>query len=274
MSLDTTISQLLSECGFETSPRRVLAQLLLRGPSTAGILARRSSLKRPTVYAVLNGLIDQGLVQRSRRQRSTYFSVASPQVFSDLIAQRAQTSYDRVKNATTLIARHLISVPDAGSLDFGGYELSTIENSRDFYHELELALSKGSYCGIFNPQVAIVGISRAMVERFLQRTAQSRSPIREIMVPGPEGEWYKQKIRNPLHQLKEFPAGAKLTTDMIFSDGVVILAQYGSNREIAVKIRHQEYYQSMLTIFNTLWASLPCVSLDPSGATLSLKQKE
>lgn len=261
MSSDNILHRILYQCGFEGTPGRVLAQLLSRGTTSASILARRTGIKRPTVYAVLENLISLGLVQKSRKQKTTFFSVVSAKVFSDQILDRAQVHFENVKDGAQRLQQHLAALPDLSSIDFGGYELSIIENGEEFYRELELALGGGSYTGIFNPQVAVTGIARPMVERFLRQTGEKHCPIREIMVAGPEGEWYKGKIRNPNHEVRELAPQAAFTTDMIFYNGVVILAHYGSNREFAIKIRHKEYYRSMLALFESLWATLPESSL-------------
>ena len=53
---------LLAECGLNETEQVILLCLLQEGRSRASEIAKRTDMKRPTVYSALGNLLDIGLV--------------------------------------------------------------------------------------------------------------------------------------------------------------------------------------------------------------------
>ena len=92
--------------------------------------------------------------------------------------------------------------------------------------------------------------------RFLKQSAVKKPFIREIIVRGSLGDWWKRSIQNPNHQVKEVNSPQKIMTDLLLVNGTVILTNYRPTNEMAVQIRHRDYYDFMTFMFESLWANL------------------
>ena len=60
------LTKIVSECGFSENEAQILSFLLTRGSQRAGVIAQRLGIKRPTVYATLEDLVNQGVVTKRR----------------------------------------------------------------------------------------------------------------------------------------------------------------------------------------------------------------
>jgi sugar-specific transcriptional regulator TrmB len=72
--------QLLSDLGYTEKQAVVYVSLLEIGESLPSTIARKSGLKRPTVYVILEQLKDRGLVSHSIKKKTTYFNAVDPQL--------------------------------------------------------------------------------------------------------------------------------------------------------------------------------------------------
>ena len=254
--IDNRLLDLLDICGFSERERQVLSYLLGTSSSTASLIARRTGLKRPTVYSVLEALIDLGLVQRSKHENVATFSAASRELIPELIESRAKAHYTEVQSAAKDISNYLQELPHPITRDIAGFAISTLESAESVYLQLHGSITSGDYSAVFNPQVVAVKEGKQIIAQFLRETARSKPHIREIIVAGQEANWYKRHIANKNHKVKELPKSAKILTDMILLNDSVILSHYGSQDESAVKITQPLFYETMLTMFEELWERL------------------
>ncbi len=170
---------------------------------------------------------------------------------------RAQSTFNKTQSAVKLLNEYLAACPESRQLEAGGFEIAVFEKPEDVFKQVETALTSGRCCGIFNPQTACSSSEGKQVTRkYLAKTAQEKSNLREIMVSGPEAQWYRRSIKNPNHQVKELPSTLAFDADFIFSPGTVMLNHYENQNMVTLKIRHKGFHQSMMALFNYLWERL------------------
>ncbi len=69
----------LSGLGLSREEVQIYVALLESGQSTAGELAKRLGMARPTLYGILQRMTDKGIIIRSLRQGVRSFSAAEPE---------------------------------------------------------------------------------------------------------------------------------------------------------------------------------------------------
>lgn len=251
---------LLLKCGLNTTEANVLIYLLENGDVGGGALARRTEIKRTTVYTALARLESLGIVGRRRFGSSTRYSVITPQKLPALLRNMARVKYEEVENATSLLAESLEEFPKRKKHNLGGFEITTVESVRGVYQVLERALLQGGYCGLFNPQVALIGPLKKVAVEFLKKSAFEKPHIREIVIAGPLAKWWKTQIKNSNHSVKEINAAGvteEIVTDILLFDKTVVLNNYATNNERSVLIHDADYFNFMMLMFNQLWEKLP-----------------
>ena len=251
------LEQYITQCGFSSGEVKILSYLLEYGSGAASLIAKRVGLKRPTVYALLESLIEQGYATRNKTHGTARFSAIPHRNFPEIVRSRAEARFETLREATKSLERLFQELPHKGKKDIAGFEIETIETEEGVYSQLYSSLVAGDFCGIFDPQVVITKKSKKIITEFLQKTSVSRPAIREIAVKGQICTWYKNRIANPRHQVKEMPLGGKLPCDLIFSDRSVIVIYYEPGKETAIAIHHPDFYQTMLIVFEILWGTLP-----------------
>lgn len=87
--------------------------VLANGPTTATNLARASALKRPTVYVLLETLLDRGLLSQERLNGKQFFKVSSLDKFKDLIDDEF-LKIERQRRAIDGLIKELTSFREAG----------------------------------------------------------------------------------------------------------------------------------------------------------------
>lgn len=252
------LENLLSTCGLNLTEQKILFFLLERGWQPAALIAKGTGIKRPTIYAALNNLERLTLVHSKRKQSTTHFTAASPELIPQILQHQAQEKFNEVKTATHLLGPQLQSLVREELRDFGSFEIVSFESLPAFYAQLEDALMGGSFAAIFNPQLALIPETLPSVKKYLQSTAKTRPLIREIAVAGPMAKWYQSQIRNPNHKLKILPKETAIFEDIIMLKDSVVICDYSKNKpSSAVKITQRRFYETMMTIFNLLWSTLP-----------------
>jgi len=73
-----SLHSILKETGLNDKQATVYLTLLELNEGLPSAIARKSGLKRPTVYVVLDTLMEKGLVSRVRRKGSTFFRAIEP----------------------------------------------------------------------------------------------------------------------------------------------------------------------------------------------------
>ena len=248
--------ELLHTCGLNRNEQKVLLALVRGGDVPAATLAKRTGLKRTNVYAILDNLLSIGLVAKRPKNGVTWFAAVDPERMTTIFETRARQEYQAVCNAAKVLQPTLSAMATAAPRHFAGFKLNSLESHEGVVALLEELLVGGNFSAIFNPQITIIPEVKDVIVSCLSQSAQSKPPIREIVVAGPMTDWYLKRISNPNHQVKEIPSDKNIFSDMILSDGIVTLLHYEANREVAFRITHDDYYMSMMCVFEMLWDSL------------------
>lgn len=82
--------KILEEIGLTSNQAAIYLILLEKGPLPAGLLARRSGIKRSLVYVILESLIGKEIVVKDESKKVTRFDVSHPQKLETLVQQKKQ----------------------------------------------------------------------------------------------------------------------------------------------------------------------------------------
>lgn len=250
---------LLIRCGLNTTEAQVLLYMLESGDIGGGILAKRTNIKRTTVYTALSRLESLGIVGRRRSASGTLYSIIAPQKLPALLKNLARSRFEEIETATSMLAESLEEFPRRKKHNLAGFRITTVESVRGVYQVLERALLQGGYCGLFNPQTALVGPLKKVAVEFLKQSAIEKPKIREIVIAGPLAKWWKMQIINTNHAVKEIGGSdvpEEIVTDILLFDKTVVLNNYTANNERSVLIHDTDYFNFMMLMFDQLWKRL------------------
>ncbi len=249
------LAELLNTCGLNETEQTLFASLAQYGPSTAALLAKRTGLKRPTTYAALANMVERGLVVEQSKHAGKIFALVERSLIPSILRSRAETQLREVIDAAGRLPLFLKDLDSRARLSAPDFEVSVLENIEAIYAQLGQIFELPSFAAIFNPQIALVGKGKEMTKRFLDGSKSRRPKIRELIVPGPMADWYTANIRNTAHVVRELPASSRIASDIVIADGCVVILHYQARRELGLKIRHTGFFQTMLELFDSMFAA-------------------
>jgi len=97
------LEELLSSLELDRDEIGIYCELLDSGALTAGVLAKKLGLARPTLYGILQRMHDKGVVARSLKAGVRTFSAESPQKLSQLFQKRIEALENRHRQYKLLL---------------------------------------------------------------------------------------------------------------------------------------------------------------------------
>ena len=249
--------ELLGQCGLNSTEQRVLLDLLQRRGSPAGAIAKRLALKRATAYSALQSLETLGLVLRRKEGSVTSYSTVPPTMVPTILCDLARSQFLEVQRASELLAKQMRHYEKLTKQNVAGYEISTTDSKDAAFLLLYEALIGGDFVAIFDLESAAVDQMEDYLDQFLHETARTHPHIRDIVVDGPRVPRYLGMIDNPNHRVKVLPSSYRIITDFVITDDSVYLTNYNPGGEMLIQIKHRDYYDSMMSVFNFTWEHLP-----------------
>jgi sugar-specific transcriptional regulator TrmB len=250
------MKELLLRAGLNETESEILAFLLETGPARGSSIARRTGIKRTTVYSSLSSLERLGLIASKKTESASVFQATASQQIPEMLKLRAQSEFSEVALACKLLETDLKKIRNEPLKLSGGLEVTTLKGLDAVYAWLVDSFSSYGYDSIFNPQKAFAGPIKQAAKDYLLAIGERSMPVREIVVKGPMASWWKKQINNPKHLLKEVSLPLDLATDINLCNGTVCMVNYERQSETAILIKHPQYYASMQAFFEAMWAKL------------------
>lgn len=244
-----------SDFGFNTTESAVLSLLLQNGAFRASQIASSLGIKRPTIYLALESLMKVGLISRRPHRSGAIFSSIPKTHISKILTRIAKDRFEHTKHAISTIEQQLDRIEEREKVTFNTFEISSIESSQSVYFQLGELLNSGDFAAIFNPQMIPKAQMEGVVDEFLRNSERTNHTIRELVVPGVSTNWYKRRIRNKKHEVRELPKHMSIHSDIILVNETVTILNYVHKKEFGIRIQEENFYRSFLNIFNGLWES-------------------
>jgi len=224
----------------------------------ASTIARKSGIKRPTVYAALNKLKSQGLVITLVQSEASYFKLVDPDVIKDLLSLTAKAEYNSRLHSIESLTEE-IRINQSSQHEFmSGFEIATIDKSESVYQELAAAFTSNKRVRtFFNPQTVIKdSYSKGVILDFLKVAHENGAQIQEIAVDGSMADWYEKQFTNPKHELKRISSNQQVMTDCIIGEEAIYFLRYDDSEGAGIRIQRGDLVTTMQTMFDLLWNSL------------------
>lgn len=237
----------LQTSGLSDKEAQVYIASLELGSALASEIAKKSGIKRATVYVILEELEKKGLIGTTKKDKKSVFVPESPEKLLTGLADKKrqlETAESNVKGA----------LPELKSL----FERSGKVPRIRFYTGLEgiqqiieEALEVGEdYCHIISSK-AFSKVLREFAEGYVKRKATKGVRTRIIM---DRNAWSEEHVKNDKEELREsrfIPPEYDITTGVrVYGDRVALISY---QNEIGVVIEDEEIAKMMQMFFEVLW---------------------
>jgi sugar-specific transcriptional regulator TrmB len=240
--------KLLEEIGLTKGEITVYLTLLKLGETTTGKIIEKAEISSGKIYEILDKLIKKGLVSYIIKEKTKYFSAASPNRILDYLHEKEKT----LKNKEQEILKELPSLLAIRKEKKKAYETKLFMGFRGVQTVIFEALSELTP----KDEILAMGIFSKKPEQFnllwpKWHRLRAKRKIKCKMIFSEKGtEYYNLLNKMKYAEIRTItgltPAAVDVMGDrvLIFTHGV---------EPSCLSIKHPEIVQSFTTFFNSLW---------------------
>lgn len=238
----------LQKLGLSPKEAEVYLANLELGPAKIPEIARKSKIKRTTVYVIIESLIEKGLVSFYQSKSTKKFVAEEPNRLKSLLKEREQALDQIMPQLTALVKRDQDKRPEV--LFYQGREgcLTILEKT------LEKADSEVLFIGSIN-DIYKITTPEYDYEHYIPTRLQKKIKFTALVFPDPDAEKLRAEEQTALRQVKFLPQDFYFGSSMfIFQDKIAMIS---SDKElIGVVINSADLAQMERQKFKLLWSKL------------------
>ena len=247
---------IFSRLGCSDTQSKLYLMLLENGPSIASMLAKRTRIKRVTVYGALEGLMEKGLVETYQRNKVHYFQAVDPEVIAEKCDQlfqversfhkRAQEVVKELKKLQQSCHPHIMDLKGIVQYYEGDEAVKTlIQETLQFPEKMQ-------YC------IGLSGYHVLQMEgdwkRYIHSRLKTGMKVKSLQLDSEEAREYQSRDKSELRetrliQHKKFPQEGELN---IIGDKIILYTSE-AGEATGVKIRNKKIANILKQLFEIAW---------------------
>lgn len=236
----------LQYLGLSEKEARVYLVLIELGTTTAPMIAKKSGVKRPTVYVLLDELRKQDLVTVIPKRSKTLYVANSPKILTDARREQNEEIAEMMPEILA-VYNNRESKPRVRFFE-GEKEVLNLYH-KEIFQEKEILFV--SSIGLI-PKSILESITRHMV-----RVKGGELSIREIHEDTPASRALYKKYRCSHYVVKTAPNNFRLPTDnAIFGNKVALFSYKDVSNPIAVVIESEDVAETYRSLFELAWRGI------------------
>ncbi len=241
----------LQKIGLTEKQAIVYSALLELGEAKMTHVARHAKLKRPTVYLIIEELVQLSLVSMIEKGNKKIYSAVHPNRISEILESRKQQFSELLPE---LLAKYG-SIRGKPKIQM----LEGMEGVRQAYQEAYALLNEGKNEGLWFGNISfILEHFPQMIKEYDAILAKLKTyRIRDITVGGEKGEeWVKrmQQHPNPQYQIRYLNDNNQCgMTDQLIVGSKLILFSMSPTELFTLIIESEELAKTQRFLFNCLW---------------------
>jgi sugar-specific transcriptional regulator TrmB len=239
--------ELLASLGLTKTEAAIYRAGLALSPASATVLARKTAIKRPTVYHALETLMQKGLAAKKGVGARLVFSMAAPSVLKTLV-ERQIDRLEKQKASIDLLTPLLAAHVNSAKVDVAHYE--GVEGVRAVVEEALYCRSR--HWEIIAPKENFFAqFDRDYARYFLESRERRGIVARSLWEKGlPRHALSAKELRDP-RWLPNSMKGAFKSLLILFDDKVAIISSYDALS--AILISSVEIHTTFKAMFEALW---------------------
>ncbi|OGG73078.1 hypothetical protein A3A38_04255 [Candidatus Kaiserbacteria bacterium RIFCSPLOWO2_01_FULL_53_17] len=241
----STLPEELSKIGLTEKEAKIYASTLELGPTTALEIARKTDIKRPTVYTILESLKQRGLIEVQLLGLKRKFAAANPDQFDAIISEQKKR-FDMI--LPDLLALYKLRGSKSQIKYYEG-----IEGVKAVYETMLREIRTGdSYYAITDAE-KWAKLDQKWFEYFIERRTRRKLDARIIFADTERG---RQNMKTAVMLQQK----VKVTKNTIDADISICPQRYVVHSFTppiaAVVIENEEIIKTQLALFRHIWNTL------------------
>ena len=238
----------LEKIGFNKKEIAVYLALLELGESTLSDIAKKSKVKRSTLYDTIESLKEKGLVGKTSKNKRFHYFAEDPKIIGELLKEKLLL-FENVLPQLMSFANFLEGKP----------KIRFYEGKEGIHNVYEETLQKkgDNFYGWYAKEF-LTGLSMEYYEYYVQKRIERNIIARGIAPKIPELVEYNKKSGSPLREirfvdLKKYDYKINISIILFSEKKIAIIAH---REQISLLIESHEIYKALLSIFKFMWKTL------------------
>lgn len=248
--MDTKLVKILTGLNLEPKKVKIYLALLEMGQGSVQEIAKKTSLKRTTLYPILNELRQMGLLYQTKIKKHTYFIPENPNLILEQFKARVDKLTKNIDALTTIYNKSKIVKRPKTSFFSGADGFKKIWQIifRSGIKEFLNITGAQEMTGFVREGY----ITQNIIKEKIRRGIHSRQLIafseyaKEIIIKDKR----ENRVSKMLPHIYKIPF-----TILIFADNVALISPSFEN--IIMIIESESFTKTMTSLFEALWNSLP-----------------
>lgn len=237
--------KVLEEFGLNKSESTVYLSLLQLGQSSVLTIARQTALKRPTVYLILDSLIEKGLVTVVPKEKKKLFLALPPDRLEEELARKVQL----IKQALPELSALYRSETEKPSIKF----FESNEGMLNVYREITKRSDIKEILTFFSFE-AIPKKFEENYELFIKLIKERKVRVRDIISNPQLGHFYLEQLKNfRNYRVRLAPKEFGFSSDTIIYGNKIAIFSF--KKHFALIIESDDVAKSFKSLFELAWQS-------------------
>lgn len=237
---------ILSSIGLSNHEAAVYLAALELGEATVQDLARKSGVKRTSIYNFIEELKEKQILFETKRKKRSVYSAAHPR-------QLLEFGKVRLRMLEHLLPE-LVAINNASSKKPRVTFYENVEGIEDVYSDM--LEQKQPIVGWSDQKHMWPVLGKAYCEYFPPERARRGIPMKMIASSTPENRGFARRDKTLLRETKFLPRDTDLKTEINVYGNRIILASFRSSPPFAVHIEDATIAATLRTIWEELWRKL------------------
>ena len=240
-----TLKEQLTKFGLAEKESAVYLAALELGAGTPMEISKKSGIKRPTTYLILDLLAEKGLVTRSLKERTQVFIAQPPKKILNSLNEQV---LDFQSLLPQLMAIHNLEKQKPKIMIFEG------EDAPDRAYQ-DILEYQGEVLFISTISEAYKRYPK-MAKPFEKKQKNKNFSVREILFDEPVARDYTKRNQGPFHQIRFLPKNIKPSGSDLGIVGDKILLGSLQDEIFIVSIEDKKIANFVRILFDLTWQSL------------------
>lgn len=239
------IDKILEQSGLNAQETAAYLALLEMGPSPVLALAKKTGIKRPSLYLILDNLIQKGIVALVPQEKKRLYVALSPERIAQNLEERSRALQSVLPQIMSLF-KHKSEQPKI-------HVMESSEGMMNAYREITTFKKDQQILTFFSFDVIGPEFEK-MWDLFLDMYKKHHVAGRDL-VSGDYAKqtWIAKAKRIPNYQIRQVPEGFTFFSDSIIYGNKVALISH--RKRFAVMIESEDIVKSLRTLWELAWQS-------------------
>lgn len=241
------LKESLLQLGLDEKEASIYLASLELGPCSIQDIAKKSGIKRSTIYGIISDMKTRGLFSETVRGKKRLFIASNPETLNSLIERQK-----------LLLEKILPDLKGISNVELGKPKIRFYETREEIRTAYTDTISTGApeIFSITSSESGVNFLGQEWIDDYIRKRIERGIRIRAIIDDSPISRSIASADKDSLRQTKVLSSNRHFVTDIEIYNNKVLIASF-EKEQWAVVIESETINAMMKMVFAIMWEGLP-----------------